>query len=131
MTDFAHYNEVWQEGYDEGFEEGYCRGKKDAAPKWTPVTEGKPKSDKPVLVTCEFGAGKYVCDAIWADKLSVECSMESDIDPDYDEETDAFYFPEGWWEIIENWGDYEYVAICDHVTAWMPKPKPFEEEKDE
>ena len=125
---------IHSEEYNKGFDEGYMKGKKDAAPKWTPVSEGKPKSGKHVLVTCEFGAGKYVCDAMWADKFSVECSIEPDIDPDYedyDEEADTFYFPEGWWEIIKNWGDYSYVAICDHVTAWMPLPEPYEEEKDD
>lgn len=121
---------IYKEGFEEGYAKGYVKGKKDAAPKWTPVSEGKPKSGKHVFVTCEFGSGEYVCDAFWADKFSVECSMESDIDPDYDEETDAFYFPEGWWEIVKNWGDYSYIAIYDRVTAWMPKPKPYDGEEE-
>lgn len=97
--------------------------------KWISVEDRLPKSGDHVLVTCESGLGKYVCDAMWTNKLSVECSIESDIDQDYDEVTDAFYFPEGWWEIIKNWGDYNYIAICDHVTAWMPLPEPYEEEE--
>lgn len=128
------HSEEYNKGFEEGYCKGYCKGRKDATPKWTPVSEGKPKSGKHVFVTCEFGSGEYVCDAFWADKFSVECSIDPDIDPDYedyDEETDAFYFPEGWWEIIKNWGDYSYVAICDRVTAWMPLPEPYKEEKDE
>lgn len=45
---------IHSEEYNKGFDEGYIRGKKDAAPKWIPVSEGLPKGRENVLVTAVF-----------------------------------------------------------------------------
>lgn len=49
---------IHSEEYNKGFEEGYCKGKKDAVPKWTPVSEVLPEENKEVLVTAVFSNGE-------------------------------------------------------------------------
>ena len=76
-------------------------------PRWIPVTERSPEN---------------------TEKYSTPTQFYEDIDADYDEETDEYYFPEGWWEVIKNWDEYSCVAIEDTVTHWMPLPEPPKEE---
>ena len=100
-----------------------------AAPRWVRCEEELPKSGTHVLVCCEVrGIGghksRYVCDGFHTDSKSIPCRYDDDIDSEYDEETDEYYFPEGWWEVIKNWDDYSCVAISDFVTHWMPLPEP-------
>ena len=92
--------------------------------RWIPVTERLPENDVHVLLSCKCGAGAYVCDGFHTEKYSVPMPFYEDIDADYDEETDEYYFPEGWWESIKNWDDYSCVAIEDTITHWMPLPQP-------
>lgn len=100
----------------------------DEVPRWIPVTERLPENDVHVLLSCKCGAGAYVCDGFHTEKYSTPTQFYEDIDADYDEETDEYYFPEGWWEVIKNWDDYSCVAIEDTVTHWTPLPQPPKEE---
>ena len=92
--------------------------------RWTPVAERLPENGAHVLLSCKCGVGAYVCDGFHTEKYSTPTQFYEDIDADYDEETDEYYFPEGWWEVIKNWDDYSCVAIEDTVTHWMPLPVP-------
>ena len=50
----------------------------------------------------------------------------------YCEDEDCYYINEGWYELIEYWEDYGYIAIPDPVVAWMPMPElPESEETNE
>ena len=114
------------------FEQTYEPADTPASP-WHRVEDGLPKSGTHVLVCCEVRGicgyrGRYVCDAFHADAKSIPCSYNDDIDSEYDEETDEYYFPVGWWEVIKNWDDYSCVAISDFVTHWMHLPEPPKEE---
>ena len=97
-------------------------------PGWISVDEKLPETGKHVLASCEIkilGGKKkrYTCVAMYAAEKSIVCSESSDVDSDYDEETDEYYLPEGWWECIHNWDEYSSVAIEDFVTHWMPLPE--------
>lgn len=116
------------DAHNEGYDVGYWAGRRDYEPKWIPVTERLPENDVHVLLSCKCGAGAYVCDGFYTEKFSTPTQFYEDIDADYDEETDEYYFPEGWWEVIKNWDDYSCVAIEDAVTHWMPLPEPPKEE---
>lgn len=98
---------------------------------WISVKDRMPEAGVHVLVACKVriiggGAKLYVCDAFHTSKFSfIAVSAEyDDIDCDYNEETDEYYYPEGWWEVIKNWDDYGCVAIQDEVIYWMPLPEP-------
>lgn len=91
--------------------------------EWISVKDKMPESGEHVLVACRCGNGWYICDAFHTDEKTEVCFFDGDIDAEYDEETDEYYFPEGWWEDIKNWDEYGCVAIGDTVTHWMPLPK--------
>ena len=99
-------------------------------PRWISVKERLPESGVHVLASCRIkyvggGGHSYVCDAFYSERFKEQRSTEYDeIELDYDEETDEYYLPEGWWEVIKNWDDYAFVAIEDTVTHWMPLPEP-------
>ena len=104
------------------------------ASPWHRVEDGLPESGTHVLACCEVRGiyghkSHYVCDAFHTDNKSIPCSYNDDIDSEYDEETDEYYFPVGWWEVIKNWDDYSCVAINDFVTHWMPLPEPPKEDE--
>ena len=103
------------------------------ASPWRRVEDELPESGTHVLACCEVRGiyghkSHYVCDAFHTDNKSIPCSYNDDIDSEYDEETDEYYFPVGWWEVIKNWDDYSCVAIHDFVTHWMPLPEPPKED---
>ena len=100
----------------------------DVRPRWIPVSERLPENGVHVLLSCKCGAGAYVCDGFHTEKYSTPTQFYEDIDADYNEDADEYYFPEGWWEVIKNWDDYSCVAIEDTVTHWMPLPQPPKEE---
>lgn len=97
-------------------------------PCWIPVTERLPENGVHVLLSCKCGSGAYVCDGFHTEKYSTPTQFYEDIDADYNEDTDEYYFPEGWWEVVKNWDDYSCVAIEVTVTHWMPLPEPPKEE---
>ena len=43
---------------------------------------------------------------------------------EYNEYDDEYYVPEGWYECIDNWGDFSSVAITEGVPeVWMDIPE--------
>ena len=111
MTDFADYEDIWkkrlyniveQHGYNKGFDEGYNKGKEDATLKWIPVLKHLPKNDDQVIISIRDNSGDNV----------------------------LYYSDFGWYlEEAKCW-------IVDNeqrrdIIAWMPKPKPYKEEKNE
>lgn len=53
----------------------------------------------------------------------------NEIDFDYDEKTDTYFIPEGWWEYRHFNPDDVYNCLVDEeVIAWMPLPDKYEPE---
>lgn len=92
---------------------------------WTPVAEALPKSGEKVLACYRHRwFNLRPIRAFWTAAKTEEADSD-DARRDYDEATDAYYVPEGWYECIDNWDDYSSVAVTEGaVTHWMPLPQP-------
>jgi len=90
---------------------------------WVPVSERLPDSGVTVLACYISRAGQLRrIRAEWIAAKTQESGAESDIG-EYDEATDTYYEPEGWYERIDNWDDYSAVAVTQgEVTHWMRLP---------
>ncbi len=129
------YNLLWSKAelYEHlrKYEDAEERGEIGRVPRWIPVTpETMPKPEQPVLVAYMFGNRRMVTKAIYEDGtiLSDDSFMtwpEIWECGNYDEESDLYFVPRGWWE----YGDFaEYNNAIDHpITHWMPLPEPPEE----
>lgn len=106
----------------------------DAVPvRWIPVTEKMPDNEVDVLICVErrhySDPGKFirfVVKAFHTDGLKNTEDSAYDwstdyTDMEYDEESDAYIIPEGWWECVE-YGE-EFCEVSDFVTHWMPLPE--------
>ena len=54
--------------------------------------------------------------------MKEECNCEDDCDCQYSKEKDNFYYPEGWYEVVENWDEWSFINIYDEVTDWKTLP---------
>lgn len=97
----------------------------DLPSAWIPTSERMPGSGVTVLACYRNSLGKWrQIRAQWVKAKNVESDPESEIG-EYDEETDTYYDPEGWYEAIDNWGDFTAVAVYEgEITHWMPLPSP-------
>jgi hypothetical protein len=91
---------------------------------WVSVENEKPESDKTVLLLCEVRpmGRKYVCIGYYAAPKSVESNCDDIEMLEYDEDTDAYYLQEGYYEEIRNWDEYSSIAISDFVIGWKHLP---------
>jgi hypothetical protein len=92
-----------------------------------PVSERLPEANTKVLAHYfnALGKGRTIC-AIWvpAKSCSEDCDFPDDDFTEYDEEDDKFYWPEGWYEAIENWDDLGWVKVNGgEIAYWQPLPK--------
>ena len=97
-----------------------------AAPQpvaWTSVKDAMPKSGATVLVCYRNSHGNLRrIRAKWTAAKTVESNTELEWG-EYDEATDAYWTPEGWYECIDNWDEFSSIAVGEgEVTHWMPLP---------
>ena len=93
--------------------------------EWIGVYERLPEPGRPVLAHYLNRLGKHrIIKAMHAPHMTLETSPESE-DADYDESREIYVYPEGWYELIDNWDDFSSVG-CDgiRITHWMPLPPP-------
>lgn len=93
--------------------------------EWKNVDDGLPDTSRSVLVTYINSCGnRRRVKAFYARRFEIEGSIDSDEGVDeYCEERDEYYVREGWWEQIDNWSDYSFVAIHEgEVDYWMELP---------
>jgi hypothetical protein len=56
-------------------------------------------------------------------KTKADDGLADDDFAEYDEESDEYCWPEGWYEVIENWDDYGAVFVNEgEITHWRPLP---------
>jgi hypothetical protein len=83
----------------------------------------KPDPGKKVLVHYRNELGKdRIVVGFWVPDRWKEATSDDELDCVYDEETDTDFWPEGWYEAIDNWDDYSAVVINHPVLHWMPLP---------
>ena len=65
--------------------------------------------------------------AVYVREHSVDCDAyeydEHELFADYDEGTDAYYWPAGWYERQSANPEYGYCAMTEDVIAWMHLPQ--------
>jgi hypothetical protein len=96
-------------------------------PAPVPVSERLPGPNTKVLAHYynALGNGRTIC-AIWVPAKSRSDYVGDDDDDftEYDEEDNKFYWPEGWYEQIENWEELGWVKVYEgEVVYWQPLPK--------
>lgn len=90
---------------------------------WQPISTAP--HNKPVLVFYMNELGKCrTIKAEYIEKHQVECL--DDYEPaDYDPKTDQYYYPEAWYECIDNVDEFGYAEVYQgKPTHWHPLPKP-------
>lgn len=93
---------------------------------WIPVSERLPESERTVLAFYlnSHGKGRRVrAEYIAAKTKSADDGWDSDEPADYDEQADEYFWPAGWYEVMDNWDCLTHMAIHEgEVTHWMPLP---------
>lgn len=103
--------------------------------EWISVKDRPPEPETEVFIYAEIRRdnkviGYVVTTAIYEDgTIHTEESIWNWDDINYwgtyDEETDDYIIPEGWWEERHyNDDDTRNLKVDDFVTHWMPLPKP-------
>ena len=84
---------------------------------WTKLPGQLPEPGTPVLL--DIGK-KYPIRAMWAAKHTVPAADDDTDWGEYDEATDEYWCPEGWYE----WNEHEEVhwAVSETPRAWIPLP---------
>ena len=93
---------------------------------WISVKDKLPPAEKRVILH------QYVNDirqvqiyGFYAPKNTIEYEGDDEFGfvADYDEARDKFYIPQGFYELVENWGDLCFLAISDRITHWREIPE--------
>ncbi len=99
----------------------------EPASPWVAVSERLPESERTVLAFYlnSHGKGRRVrAEYIAAKTKSADDGWDSDEPADYDEQADEYFWPAGWYEVMDNWDDLTHMVIHEgEVTHWMPLPK--------
>jgi hypothetical protein len=96
---------------------------------WQPI-ETAP-SGKAVLIYYKGSyGGKRIIKARHIARFTEEASYDCEEGVDeYDEDNDRYTYCEGWWEMIDNWGDFAFVMVSEGIpTHWHELPAPPEAE---
>ena len=82
---------------------------------WIALPGALPEPGVPVLL--DIGK-KYPIRALWAAKHTVEAADDDTDWAEYDEATETYYCPEGWYE----WNEHEEIhwAVTETPRAWAP-----------
>jgi hypothetical protein len=91
--------------------------------EWIKVGDDKPKCNVFVFYKNNHSKGRVV-KARWIGRFEEPVNDEDCLDSVVDGDGNEWW-PEGWYEQIDNWVDFTSVYIIEgEVTHWMPLPKP-------
>lgn len=93
---------------------------------WIRVSEHLPDTGKKVIAsfTNSHGKRRTIC-AHYIARWTTPSDNFSDheLNHEYHEEKDEYFLCEGWYENIENWGDFSSVSVSEgDISHWMPLP---------
>ena len=92
---------------------------------WISVKDKMPEHGVPVLATYTnyYGKSRRII-AEYIHRWKEESNFEAETNDEYNEELDMYFLKEGWYEKIDNWGDFSSVFVHEgEVKYWMPLPK--------
>ena len=101
--------------------------------EWISVKDRLPEPETEVLICAVSSSGyQTITTAMYEDgSVSTDASIWfwTDLDFDYDEESDCYFIPEAWWE-DRKYNPYDVYnnRVDDRVTHWMPLPEPPKED---
>jgi len=100
---------------------------------WISAKVAMPQSGRIVLAFYKNRSGmERIIRAAWVAENSEEAADDLDEIGVYNESDDTYYWPEDWYEQIDNWAAYSAVAVREgEITHWMPLPVGPELEEDE
>ena len=95
------------------------------------IYDAKPDTRRAVLAVTESAVAgsliprRKIVRAEWIPARSEESQEYDDTDgiDEYVEEEDCYYIREGWYELIDYWEEYGYIAIDDPVICWCELPE--------
>ncbi len=87
---------------------------------WVSVEDRMPNKVCLAFYKNELGNGRTV-KAKYTEQYSEEANTDDDW-VEYNEADDTYYYPAGWYEMIDNWDDFNFVTINHEVTHWQPLP---------
>ena len=102
--------------------------------EWISVAEKMPEHGRKVLAAYKNRLGKWrtILGHYLEARKEVSTGDNDEGMDEYDDATDEFYLRAGWYENIENWGDYTFVAVHEGtVSHWMLLPEPPQEQGEE
>lgn len=95
---------------------------RNEASQWISVDERLPESKCLAVYKTERGQ-QFVIRARYIKRYEIEATGD-ECETDYNEADDVDYVKAGWYECIDNWGDFASVAVCEGVvTHWTSLPR--------
>lgn len=94
-----------------------------AEAEWLPI-ESAPKGRAVLVRYLNRLGNERVIKARYIERFTEEASFNCDEGVDeYDEANDRYTYCAGWWEMIDNWDDFAFVAVNEgEPTHWHPIP---------
>jgi len=119
----------WAEG-DDGFQIQPLYTTPQPAPTaaqdgWVSVAERMPPAGTKVLAFYRnsMGVSRRICAEYIGKHWRDAFDFDQDCEADYDEATDQYYWPEGWYERVDNWDELTHLAVTEgEITHWRVMP---------
>lgn len=92
---------------------------------WINVNEQMPEAGKKVIATYLNSYGKKrTIIASWVPRWTEQDYGDEETASEYNEEKDTYFLKEGWYEQLDNWGDYTSCFVHEgKIAYWMPLPE--------